>query len=156
MNIKELESMVSKTRSVPLRGFIVKDEEDSLWIEDNSGTWIVKKSDIVGKNKDWNPGDTRFKGKPACIFIKDKAELFEIRPTTVDLSARPITLGDPRDLPTVIGDGDIQKLGERWARHLGFKPGETIDSSCTPKTTASCWNTGEWGLDCQADDSSCD
>lgn len=156
MKMKDLENLSPKTKSVPLRGFIVKDDADSVWIEDKSGTWIVKKSDIVGENKNWNPQDSRFKGKPTCIFIKDGAEIFEIRPTKVDLSARPITLGDPRDLPEVLGDRDLQKLAERWARHLGFRPGETLDSTCTPWTTACCWETGDWQTDCQADDSSCD
>lgn len=110
--------------SVPMRGYITKDEKDRLWIQDREGTWIVGKNDIA-ITEEWKGADPRFKGKPVCIYIREGADIYEIKRFKVQISSRPITLNDPQAPIKVEGDDLMNALESKWIRHLGFKPQES-------------------------------
>ena len=55
------------TYSPPLRGYLIKDDHDKIWVQDRQGTWIINKSDLVTSGA-WDGVDPRFSGKPVCVF----------------------------------------------------------------------------------------
>ncbi len=129
-----------------LRGYLIEDNPTTIHVEDDQGSWIIKKSDIE-KMEDWDGTDFDSKGKAVSVFIKDKAVLSEITPMTIDLKKKPITITDPRKTSSVEGNEILQKLGERYARYLGFKPSDFVAA-----VTVCCYQTGSFGLDCSGDD----
>lgn len=149
--MSELPPISHPTDSVPLRGYLVKTEGEALWIQDRQGVWIVGKSDIVAEGH-WAGTDPRFGGKPICVYIRNGAEIREVRPTRIQIAARPITLNDPLIFPRIEGLEDFRKLERKWVRHLGFQPWEG-DEAGTCSTSKSCSETGTWGVDCGDDDS---
>ena len=78
-------SLQGPVPSVPLRGFVIEEDDGRLWIQDREGTWVVRREDIVA-TQDWKGSDPRFRGKPTCVFIREGAEIFEVKPYRVKLS----------------------------------------------------------------------
>ncbi len=145
-----------KIKTAALRGYIVKETKKEVWIEDRQGTYIVKKSDITS-TVDWEAAKDKpsRKGKPAQLNIRDQALIQEIRPMKINLSAKPITMGEIENMPGIKGNEQLIALARCWTRNLGFsaKPhSESLPEPWPPILTTCCYFTGEWGLDCPADD----
>ena len=148
-------SSLHPERSVPLRGFITRDDKDQVWISDRVGTWIVPTEAIVARD-DWKAKDARFKGNPEVLFLRDGAVIHEVRKTTIKIEDRPRTISCREQAPErVDATTALEEAERRLSRHLGFEPwsqgGDPLnhDHTCT---TVSCWDTGDWGMDCSGDD----
>ena len=145
-------SLQGPVASVPLRGYVVEEDEGRLWIQDREGTWAVRREDIV-VTQDWKGSDPRFRGKPTCVFIREGAEILEVRPYRVKLSRLPLTLNQPDAHPSEVGEQQMRSLEGRMARHLGFfnevDPGPLVLIG----TTVCCYtNPHGLGLICEGDD----
>lgn len=81
--------------SMPLKGYLVREDSDTLWIQDFQGTWMIKKSDVLGRGEWPGVSDTRFSGKAGVFFIKDGAEIQSVRAVTVKAK---------RDWPLAVAD----------------------------------------------------
>lgn len=145
----------NRVPSVPLRGYIVKQENDQIWVQDGGGTWLVNTKDVTGRAK-WDGRDSRFKGEPVCLYIKQGAEIFEIRKLVIEIDNTPITFGQDSSAAPVKGMDVMMALESGWRRHLGFKPGqsqEACPSQKVPGVTWCCWLEGETNWHCTGDDS---
>ena len=60
------------------------------------------------------------------MFVREGADIYELKRLKVRIGGRPLTLGDPQCCPTVKGQNLIEALAKAGLRHLGFMPGETI------------------------------
>ncbi|OAI03587.1 hypothetical protein A1353_00335 [Methylomonas methanica] len=109
--------------TVTLRGYLIKQTDDELWIRDRDGTLVLKKTDIVGELCDWDGKDPNFDRKAVKVEITDGAEIQEIRHWRIDATGRAITLGE-KELSTIRGIDDMDKATLRWARKLGFEAAE--------------------------------
>jgi len=154
-NFKDL-SLPSSLRgpvpSVPLRGYVVEEDDGRLWIQDREGTWAVRREDIV-VTQDWKGSDPRFRGKPTCVFIREGAEIFEVKPYRVKLSRLPITINQADAKPAEAGEQMMRTLERGMARHLGFlnevDPGPLVLIG----TTVCCYgDPSGFGLICEGDD----
>lgn len=146
------ESLRGPVPSVPLRGYVVEEDDGRLWIQDREGTWAVRREDIVA-TQDWNGSDPRFRGRPTCVFIREGAEIFEVKPYRVKLSHLPPTLQQPDAQPSEEGERMMRSLERGMARHLGFlnevDPGPLVLIG----TTVCCYtNPHGLGLICEGDD----
>lgn len=153
--IPSAEALKGPVPSVPLRGYVVEEDNERLWIQDREGTWAVKRADIV-KTQDWKGSDSRFNGKPTCVFIRDGADILEVRPYRVKLARLPITLGATADQPAPEGEAMMRKMEQRMFRHLGFL-NETGAGPLFPPvvigTTVCCYgDPSGFGLVCEGDD----
>ncbi len=141
------------TASVPLRGYVVDQDKERLWIQDREGTWSVARADIVA-TQEWNGNDPRFHGKPTCVFVRDGAEILEIKTYRVQATGVPITLGAIGEQPTIRGEEAMRMLERRTFRHLGLfndvDPGPLVLIG----TTVCCYgDPSGFGLICAGDDS---
>jgi hypothetical protein len=146
------EALQGPIPSVPLRGYIVEEDDERLWIQDREGTWAVKRADVVA-TQEWKGSDARFRGKPTCVFIRDGAEIFEVKPYRVKLARLPLTLSATADHPAPAGETMMRKMEQRAFRHLGFlnevDPGPLVLIG----TTVCCYgDPGGFGLICEGDD----
>jgi len=144
-------------RTISLVGYLAKEDENQVWIQDREGTWIIDKSDVVGI-KEHEPKVKGFGSKAVCAFIRDGAEIYEMRPWKIDLNAKPITICDPKSLPDVIGQKELRSLGNQWRRHVGLKAARKADctTECTPYTSTCEVDLPGGGTEFLADDSECD
>lgn len=142
---RDLKELLSRTRSAtfPLRGQIVHEDESELWVREAKRTWMVRKADVVEVE-----GIEKTEGARVCVLVRDKAQIYQIVPTQIDLSDLPITLTDPRTLPAVRGRNRFR--GPPFVTKVGVD--QVASWECTPWTTT-CW-TGPNEL--TADDSQCD
>jgi hypothetical protein len=146
-----LRDAIVPEKSAPLRGYLTRERDGQLWIQDQEATWIVDQSDVVARGE-WTGGDIRFEGEPVLVFVRDGAQVFEVRPTRIRVHSQPLTILTHAEVPKVKGEEVINILGDKFARHLGFAPWEGKGGTAPAKTTASCWDTGEWATDCSPDD----
>jgi hypothetical protein len=150
--LPNLEALRGPVPSVPLRGYIVEEDANRVWIQDREGTWAVNRSDIVA-TQEWKGNDPRFQGKPTCVFIRDGADIFEIKPYKVKMSSLPITLESQGKEPAHEGERMMRKLEQKYVRHLGFlnevDPGPLVLIG----TTVCCYgDPSGFGLICEGDD----
>ena len=140
---------VRRQEAVHFAGFLVREDDDALYIADTLGTWVVPR-DSVAFVEDWeHAGDCAPEymaaegGRPVRIGVAHDAIVHEIRPwkMQVDLNenfhrdlrqaAETIfTLGGdglPVGERTMIGEKHLQLLEETFARPLGWNP----DDPCT-------------------------
>ena len=103
--------------------------------------------------QEWKGSDARFRGKPTCVFIRDGAEIFEVKPYRVKLARLPLTLSATADHPAPAGETMMRKMEQRAFRHLGFlnevDPGPLVLIG----TTVCCYgDPSGFGLICEGDD----
>lgn len=152
--LPKTDALQGPVASVPLRGYVVEQDNERIWIQDREGTWAVNKADVVA-TQEWDGSDPRFRGKPTCVFIRDGADILEIRPYRVKIARLPITLGTGGDKPTVEGEESMRMLESRAFRHLGFlndiDPGPLLPPVIG--TTVCCYgDPSGFGLICEGDD----
>lgn len=111
---------------VGLQGYVQSDDGEQVWLKSAEGTWIVNKSDIVGETEWTGVRDARFSGRPATVYVRGDAEIYEIR--TVKLKALrewPLAIAPqarasaqlPCDLkmPAVLRDEVVLEAGDAGA-----------------------------------------
>jgi|SRR5215217_7978445 len=150
-SLKELESFTRPRIGVPLRGYLTNEDEDHLWIEDREGTWIISKSDLIA-TEEWDGEDQRYKGEPVFVFVKDGADIYEVKPYKVKVG-QSIVLGNAQEHTNIEGGEVIQALESQWIRHLGFRSGERLGPLEMRGTTVCCYDSpGGFGATCTGDD----
>ncbi len=146
----------SDAKTVSLVGYLANEDEHQLWIQDRHCTWIINKADIAGSKK-LEPTIDGSKTTAICVFIRDGAEIYEMKPLKIDFDAKPITMCDPRTIPEVVGEKDLGRMAKRWTRHLGMKDqARGCSSECTPWTTTCTYHVPGDGTEIIKDDSECD
>jgi hypothetical protein len=123
--LEELKPVVS----VPLRGYLVREDDDRMWIQDQEGTWIVNKADLHTRES-WDGIDPRYSGDPVCVFIRQGAEIYEVRPYKIQLGGS-FSLRNLQEGSSVVGTEEMRAKEEQWlrnmgARHLGFREDQTL------------------------------
>lgn len=141
--------------SIPVRGYITKEDGEHLWLRDERGIWLIDKNDIVTTREWQGTADPRFTGKPILLFIREGADIYELRHFKVQLLTPPITLkqlahGTP---VRVKGKEVIESSGDDAAsREIGFRPNSGISPRMSGGwITVCCWDS-DWGTTFQADD----
>ena len=173
--MKQEVDLTPPTNSVPVRGYLVDEDDDYCYLQDRGGTWKIPR-DAIQTMGDWEgSGDQRFKGRPVVAYVKDGAEILDMRPTVVHAGAqrityprgtlvsftpdprcpRPPTLGDPENPVLIPGAGHLDDLLTQWVRHLGFGRGQA-DESCTAAISVCCDPATPEGMVCYRCDSMCD
>lgn len=152
LSIRDLDALKPPSTCAPLRGYIIQQDKTRMFVQDREATWLVPKDCIV-EVVDWEGvGSTQFKGKPACLMLKEGSEIFELRPTKIRVSGRPLTIMPASELPPIQGDQELKLLAEGWMRHLGFRPNErAMSRNPVARSTACCWDSGG-AVDCSTDD----
>lgn len=156
----DLSRVVNDVRFVPpddhveMFGFVVAEKDGELHLRDSDSTWIVRRDDVIGREK-WSGAPDDAPGKPVRVHIRADATVRQVREFKLLPSDRPITFPDPERPTRVVGVEELNAIGRRYAAKLGWTPGEDIFGPFGPFksiTTVCCWGTGDFGLDCSGDD----
>jgi hypothetical protein len=104
----DLEALVEypagKMRGVEFAGFLVREEDDALYVADPQGTWMIPRDSILSRGA-WEAGhcipeDMRSVGDPVRVTLKENALFYEVRPWRV--TPDPVS---PEVPPPITGDG---------------------------------------------------
>jgi hypothetical protein len=133
-----------KMRGVEFAGFLVREDEDAIFVADPQGTWMVPRDSILKfgawENAHCIPEDMRATGRPVRVTLKEDSTFYEIRPWRVaagpiaGIPPRPVTGAEIRDvfslgsgkLPVTegafVGEMRLRGLERQLSRRLGFNP----------------------------------
>lgn len=136
---------------VPLKGYLVKESKNQIWIQDSLGTWIVEVSDVIGRRPLSDAGEHPFAGTPVILYIKDGAKILEIR--TVKVTATqdwPLAVADTARMLDVRGYSEVDTLAVDRMKDFGLlasgpRPHPKPTYSPGPDTTG-------WGMVIHRDD----
>jgi hypothetical protein len=97
--------------SVSLTGYLVRERDGQLWIQDQLGMWIVNASDIVGR-EDWHGvADSRYSGEPGVFYIQGDAEIFEVVPIKLKaVESAPFAMLTSARVSSVKGMSELDAL----------------------------------------------
>jgi hypothetical protein len=131
----------------PLQGFLQDESDEEVRISVPGGTWVVKRSDLVGL-EDWKDPVGEGDGRPVQAEVRSGAVIGFNQSVKVEPRERPMTM--PDKLSQVVGMDVLREMGNAWAGRLGFKA--VVDAGAGSSPSACCWETGNWGMDCSPDD----
>jgi hypothetical protein len=131
---------IRRQETVQLAGFLVREDQESIYVADLQGTWVVRRADIA-YIEDWTNaaqcapeylGD----GRPVRVGISEGATIQEVRPWLVRkeppapggairqaLEEKVFSLGGtppPIGERTLAGEALLTNLAAAFARRLGF------------------------------------
>ncbi len=133
--------------AIPLKGYLLKEAAEQFWIQDYQGTWIVNAQDVVGRG-DWEGvDDSRFSGTPGIFYVRDGAEISEVR--TVKVKAVrdwPLAIAESTRGAGVKGASNLDALARERADAL-----QTADYECVATYSMAPDKTG-WGMRIHRDD----
>jgi hypothetical protein len=133
--------------AIPLKGYLVKETAEQVWVQDNQGTWIVNAKDIVGRDEWAGMRDARFSGTPGIFHVKDGAEIKEIRTVTVKaLRDWPLAISESTRGAEVKGGSNLDSLARARVQQL-----QTTDYECVATYSMGADHTG-WGMVIHRDD----
>jgi len=129
---------VQNRQGVEFAGFLVEKKEDSLYVADMQGTWVIGQADVLHV-EDWIEGvpeSMKSAGQPVRIMIRNEAIIYEIRPWKIDRLSTGVAVTDvnrvigavfslggaPVTDRTTLGDTQIVALEKIFSRHLGWAP----------------------------------
>ncbi|HEV2814312.1 MAG TPA: hypothetical protein VGW10_13740 [Solirubrobacteraceae bacterium] len=93
-----------------MRGYVLRDRPDYLWVQDKLSIWMVEAEDVL-EREDWDGvDDPRFTGEPQIVHIRDGAEIQEVRPVTLVGQERPMALGKVEHVLQVLGLEVLEEL----------------------------------------------
>jgi hypothetical protein len=85
-NIENLEKMVQipirRRQGVEFAGFATSEDDKSVHIADQQGTWIINRADLISLT-DWtegSPASMLGTGRPVRAIVRESATIYEIRP----------------------------------------------------------------------------
>lgn len=154
--IANIEEARKNLGTIPVRGCITGEEEGRVLLQDQDGTWLIKRTDIVS-TVEWQGCDPRIVGKPVLLFIREGAEVFELRRFKVQLQASPITLTNVASASRLkVKGGTITAAdpGDTPAREFGYRSGTDPSAprvALFDDLTISC-ATADDGFTCSGDD----
>jgi hypothetical protein len=166
-SVKDLTNMSSRGRSCRLCGFLVREDDQAIYISDPHGTWMLP-HDSYESRESWKGGEsasesTLTEGKPVQVVLKEGSQIYEIRSWTIRKGGDPIeaklrreviqrifTL-DAGELPiterTKLGERQLAALEEMMGRRLGWDPDkdiyEQVFSGHHPRSAS--WSCGSDG-----------
>lgn len=138
------------TDGVEMLAILAREDGDEVHLRDLDGTWIVRREDILHREP-WKDAPDGVKGKAVRVRIRADATVRQVREFKLLPSDRPLTLPDSHGGNPFVGQVEMARIGREWAGKLGFTPGDNPFDNLT-HTTVCCWGTGEFGVDCSADD----
>ena len=138
------------TDGVEMLAFLVAEDKQDVHLRDMDGTWIVRREDVLHR-EEWKGAVEGVEGKPVKVRIRADATVKQVREFKLLPSDRPLTLPDSHGGGAFVGQAEMARIGRDWAAKLGFTPGDNPFGDIT-HTTVCCWGTGDFGLDCSADD----
>lgn len=95
---------------VLMRGYVIRDENDYLWVRDRLSTWMINNVDVLSR-EDWTGvEDPRFTGTPQILRLRDGAEIHEMRSVRLVAHERPTALGDVDRTLQILGSDLIEQL----------------------------------------------
>ncbi len=80
--------------AVPLKGYLIKEAAEQLWVADQEGTWIINARDLAGRGEWSGVAGSQFSGRPGIFYVRDGAEINQVR--TVKIRAAfdwPLAVG---------------------------------------------------------------
>jgi hypothetical protein len=106
------------------------------------------------KTVSWDGGTQFAEGEPVTVYVRDGADILEVRRYRIERRGRPVTVGDPQQPRTVAGQELMNSLSSNLVRHLGVPPGAVgeIAAMRRPDSTTICCYGGDWGVICEDDD----
>jgi hypothetical protein len=146
---------VRRRSAVSFAGFLVREDEDSVYIADPQGTWAVPRGDIAFV-EDWDarcvPDGMQGAGRPVTLGVRDGATIFEIRPWTMSRTPggmgpearkvvdRVFSLGGaplPIGPSGIAGEEHMAELERNFSRRLGWNPSDPCTSPVAHGDTVS-------------------
>jgi hypothetical protein len=122
VDVAALTMLETPLPSVPLRGYVLQEDEGTLWIRDMEGIWLVRSEDIVAKTE-WPGGDPRFHGDPKCVFIRKGADIYAMTRFKVLPDGLPLTFSRLADISSDSSPTDASEVEiSASTRQLGFPP----------------------------------
>lgn len=137
------------TSGVPLRGYLIKELPEQVWIRDRTSTWIVDPADVLEQAEWEGVDDPEFSGKPHLFTIRDGAKILEVRPATLTGKQRPLALGDVTQVLELVGADMVELMRDYRVVDAGAPDGgapKPIPTICMKDDT-----TG-WGIVTKKDD----
>jgi hypothetical protein len=144
-------ALLRTQQTVEFAGFLTREDDESLYIADPQGTWVIRREDVVfledWKHADCAPELMAQSGRPVRVGIREGATIHEIRPWLI---RRGPALGGPRvrqvvesiftlggaPLPigerTILGEQQLADLERTFVRRLGWAPDNCDDPRSTP------------------------
>jgi hypothetical protein len=135
---------------VEFAGFLTREDDESFYIADAQGTWVIRRDDIVFL-EDWRHADCAPEfmaqsGRPVRVGIREGATIHEIRPWLIrrqpafgpnirqvvesifTLGGTPLPVGEH----TLLGEQQMAELARTFARRLGWPPDNCGNPDVTP------------------------
>lgn len=165
--LPKLTRMANTGSSCRLAGFLVREDDDALYIADPHGTWVLP-HDSYESFGEWTggagaPESLLASGRPVQVVLREGALIHELRPWRIRKGGDPIDAKlrreaikrvfslDGGDLPTTektaIGEQQLAMLEEVVGRRLGWDPGVEINaqSFAGHHPRGASWNCGSDG-----------
>jgi hypothetical protein len=174
INIEELNGLthtqLSQLESIGFAGILVREDENSLYVADPQGTWVISRQDVVYL-EDWKD-ETKISsgvsealknsGRAVRVGVKEGATIQEIRPWLI--KKQPATGSAVRqafekvftlsEIPpalserTIIGDAQLIKIEKEFARRLGWDPDTVVGARRSNVSATFVVNNGYCDVDC--------
>jgi|GEM_PF-5226668 len=147
-NLKQVKNWTAaslrRKDGVDFAGFLTDENEESIYVADRQGTWIIPRTDVTFMEEWSNPPKnfTKF-GKPVHVGIKENATIYELRPWTIkkvpgglggsevkqnmdkifSLGGAPLPVSEQ----TYIGESQVAELERMFSRRIGWVPEDLAD-----------------------------
>jgi hypothetical protein len=169
---------VRRMGTVEFAGFLVREDDDAVYVADRLGTWQIAREDVTFV-EDWEHSghcapDMQEAGRPVRVGVRDDSVVHEIRPWRMhvpkdDLFHRNVrrtvdsifTLGGdglPVGEHTVVGENQLAALERAFSRQLGWDPRDPCTSPVAAggvaqsgSHTINCTGGGCWWGSCDSD-----
>jgi hypothetical protein len=149
---QDLESLtriaVRRQRAIHFAGFLVREDEQAIYVADTLGTWIIPRNSLAFM-EDWQgsercvPPEMQAMGRPVRVGVNDGATIHELRPWKMEISLNEafhrdlrraadqvFTLGGPTPVGphTATGEEKLEQLEKVFSRQLGWNPSDPCTS----------------------------
>lgn len=158
--IKELEAVV-------FCGFLTREDDETLYIADVQGTWVVSRKDTTFI-EEWNPpsnlNSLRSTGRPVRVGLREGAIIQEIRPWQIKTGREVLGGGVHKDLQKIfslggsplpvgerafLGESQLRDMERVLSRRLGYPPDDPNVASLRAAGSATyVLNDGYCDADC--------
>ena len=152
---------VRRLETFELAAVLTREDQDSIYLADPQGTWVIKRSDVLAVDEWKNHTVPEFmsgSGRPVRVSIKDGATMYEIRPWQVghveighkasEVVDKVFTLGGaplPVSERSVVGENQLRLLERHFARRIGWAPDYVPGANPDSTPRHSCYS-GTWVL----------
>jgi hypothetical protein len=108
--------------AIPLKGYLIREESEQIWVVDQQGTWIINVSDLTGRGEWSGVIDNRFSGSPGIFYIRDGAEIKMVRTVKIKASLDwPLAIAANARESQEAGDTAVDMLVQNQLSVLGIR-----------------------------------